>query len=189
MKSLSLIFSLLAFFGICQSAHALPSRIIIIRHAEKPDDDTQPDLSEAGRARAAAMPGFFSSNSVILEKSSPDVIYAMVGAHGDSTQRPLETVQPLSQALQKPVDNTFKNSHIQDLIQQLLTNPALNDKVVLICWNREGPPVFAAGLGVVNVPKWKSATFDHFWVLDFNNDGIANFRDLPEMLMPGDSQN
>lgn len=189
MKSMNIVFSFFAFFGICQTVSALPSRVIIIRHAEKPADDNQPDLSEAGRARAAALPQFFATNAVILEKTSPDVIYAMVGAHGDSTQRPIETVQPLANALQKAVDNSFKNSHINDLIQQLLNNPDLDGKVVLICWNREGPPVFAAGLGVVDVPKWKSMTFDRFWVLDFNGNTLANFRDLPEMLMPGDSQN
>ena len=124
-----------------------------------------------------------------MEKSRPDFIFAMKAPHADGTKRPLETIQPLADSLKITVDDSIKNSHINDLVQKLLTAPELNGKVVLICWNREGPPIFAAGLGVVDIPHWPSPTFDRFWVFDFDDKGLTQFRDLPENLLPGDSVN
>lgn len=168
-------------------AFALPSRVIVIRHAEKPDDDHEPDLSERGRERAAELPSLFAQNSVLREQPHIDVIYAMKAPKVGGTRRPMQTVQPLSRALHLNVNNEIQHVQINEFIEFIKTNPELDGKVVLICWNREGPPAFAEGFGVSDIPKWKKKTFDRFWVFDFDRAQLINFRDLPQQLLPGDS--
>src|SRR6478672_2317427 len=69
-----------------------PSRIILMRHADKPDDPDDPDLSAAGVARAEHLATYIPQ---IFGK--PDYIIAT--ARSKHSDRPLETVVPLARAV------------------------------------------------------------------------------------------
>ena len=79
------IFLLLAF-ALSISAAAAQSTIFIVRHAEKADMTKDPDLSEAGRARADSL-------AKILKDANIVAIYAT------EFKRTQETAAPLAQAL------------------------------------------------------------------------------------------
>jgi hypothetical protein len=36
--------------------------------------------------------------------------------------------------------------------------------------------------------KWKGSVFDRAWVLNFKDDAPASFEDVPEHVLPGDSE-
>lgn len=69
-----------------------PSRVLLLRHAEKPKGDNDPHLSDRGHERAAALavriPHVFGR---------PDQLFAT--APSSESNRPVETLTPLSSAL------------------------------------------------------------------------------------------
>lgn len=79
--------SLLLVFAVLISAAAAQSTIFIVRHAEKaPSSDKDPDLSEAGRARAESL-------AKILKDANITAIYAT------EFKRTQQTAAPVAKAL------------------------------------------------------------------------------------------
>lgn len=79
--------SLLLVFAVLVSAAAAQSTIFIVRHAEKaPSSDKDPDLSEAGRARAESL-------AKILQDANITAIYAT------EFKRTQQTAAPVAKAL------------------------------------------------------------------------------------------
>src|SRR5258707_337996 len=82
-----------------------PRIILIIRHAEKPEDSKEPkdpDLSKRGFERAAALARVIPSNF-----PHPDFLIATKrSAHSN---RPMETIEPLSRALHEEIELSFKD--------------------------------------------------------------------------------
>jgi hypothetical protein len=186
------IFAALMVFlgGIVPVAQATPSRIILIRHAEKPDDDSAKDLNAAGVARANALVDFFATNAVIAEKGEPQFIFAKYKKGSSApTMRAVETVTPLARALGIAVDTDYGKKNMSDMTSSLLKDAAYDGKVVLICWDHDELPDLAQALGITAAPaKWKGGVYDRFWVADFDSEGsVTTFQDLPQHLMPGDS--
>lgn len=89
-----------------RDAHAQPNRgpvtIMLIRHAED-IGVSGVDLSPRGYKRAEALPGLFSSR---LPK--PDVIIATHASK--ASNRPIETVEPLSRQLHVPIEDQFRDN-------------------------------------------------------------------------------
>ena len=77
-----------------------PARVMVMRHAEKPDDPDDPNLSAAGKVRAAALVTWYPATF-----GRPDFIFAT--AISNYSERPIETVKPLAQELGIPVEATF----------------------------------------------------------------------------------
>jgi hypothetical protein len=65
---------LLIVLFFASSLLAEPAQVIIIRHAEKPEDGNE--LSLEGRERAAALAPYFLANLDLLEFGPPVAIYA-----------------------------------------------------------------------------------------------------------------
>ncbi|HEX8914016.1 MAG TPA: histidine phosphatase family protein [Humisphaera sp.] len=157
-----------------------PLRILIIRHAEKPDDRDDPHLSARGRARAAALA------RVVPERfARPDfVVAARTSAHSN---RSVETVTPLAESLRVPVDDALKDEQSDELARRLLTDRRYAGKVVLVCWHHGKIPDVARALGAAGVPaKWKDPVFDRVWEVTFRG-GKATLADLPQKALPGDA--
>jgi len=58
---------------------------------------------------------------------------------------------------------------------------------VLICWEHKILRDIAKGFGVADVPEWPDEQYDRVWVISFAADGSTTLKDLPEKLLPGDS--
>ncbi len=180
-----------------------PDRVMIIRHAEKPDgsgtpygitsDGEQDDKSliVRGWTRAGALVELFDPRDAEAEPSAtragiarPATIFAAdPGKHG--SKRPLETVTPLAQALGLRVDQRFSKGQEQDLVAAL----AGAQGPVLIGWEHESIEAIIDQMGTITPapPKdWPGDRFDMVYV--FDRDGAGwNFTQVPQMLLSGDS--
>ncbi len=160
---------------------APPATIYLIRHAEKPTDK-RPDLNPQGFLRAALIPNLFTGSTARLAK--PDFIFAT--ARSKNSNRPVETVMPLSAALNEPISNEILDEDFTELAK-LLLGGQFAEKIVLVAWHHGKMPDLTTALGAAPPYKWPDGQFDRIWRIDYK-DGKATLTDLPMGLLPGDSK-
>jgi len=165
------------------SAAQPPVTILIIRHAEKLTDG-QLDLSPTGLKRASLLPNLFVPAGTRLDLPTPQVIFAT--HQSKHSNRPVETVTPLATALHLSIDNTIQNEDYAALAATLLSGKYAG-KVVLVSWHHGTLPQFVTALGAQPpYTPWPDTQFDRIWRIDYK-DGKATLKDLPQHLLPGDS--
>src|SRR5580698_3887349 len=142
-----------------------PATIYLIRHAEKLTDK-RPDLAPQGFLRAALIPDLFlpPAGSGRVALTMPDFLFAT--ARSKNSNRPFETVMPLSSALNEPIMNDIEDDNFADLAKLLLSGKYAG-KVVLVAWHRRKIPDLTTALGAVPPYKWPDAQFDRIWRIDF----------------------
>ncbi len=176
-----------------------PQCVLIIRHAEKTGEKDDAHLSKKGKERAAVLDQLFVASAQRQNPfPKPDVVFA-AKSHKES-QRPLDTVAPLANKLKLTVNETFDSKlpkdgmekpkeGIAELRDELLTGTKYAGKTVLISWRHGTIPDLARALKAGKVPeKWDDNVFDRVWQIDYDNEGKATFRDLPQRLLPKDSE-
>jgi phosphohistidine phosphatase SixA len=161
-----------------------PRIVLIIRHAEKPEETQtvkDPNLSRRGFERADALAKVIPARFPI-----PDFLIAT--KKSKSSNRPAETITPLSRALHENIEATFKDDDFEQVAHEVLADPKYAGKVVLIAWHHGKIPELARALGAKDAPdKWNAKVFDRVWELTYT-DGAATFQDLPQEALPGDSE-
>ena len=172
-----------------------PSRIMFIRHAEKPiaeengvnrhGAENEECLSVRGWLRAGALARFFCpyQGSTAMK---PNAIYAAgIGTHSPS-HRPKETVKPLVELLDE--EATFNDRYPKSNGKGMLADVLQQTGIVLIAWEHTLIPGLVEHLvsSSQNVPRqWPDDRFDIVWILDFEN-GSWVFSQMPQMLLAGD---
>ncbi len=189
------------------------SKIMIIRHAEKPPDDNNPAgvlldgthdveaLIVQGWQRAGALPALFAPARGPLQTpilATPQKIIASWTSAKSGSQRPLETVTPLALVLGlTPL--TFPSTEVSQAVTAALTSTG----IVLISWQHEDIQTIATTIAsltslAVNPtppspwppPKWPGKRFDLVWVFDLVKSNQADswtFTQVPQLLLAGDS--
>lgn len=174
----------------------LAPKIMVIRHAEKPNDvdagvsrtglTDKAALNVRGWQRAGALAVLFSPPpGVALHPAltTPRFLFASLA----SSQRPLQTLVPLSEKLQLPITGGRRGQE-EELVRQVTAC----DGPVLISWQREQIPQLAKLLltgspDETNRPtSWPTSRFDVTWIFDLQSD-IYRFSQLPQHLLSGDS--
>ena len=151
-----------------------PAQIVLIRHAEKPDDPNDPHLSPAGVERAKQFVSFVTTNPAMTRFGTPVAIYATKTTKDDNGRRTQETVAPLAAAIKRSVLTPYHGKEYAELAKEVLGNPAYRGKTVVICWNHEEIPELAAALGVTpQPPKWKGTVFDEVYIISYRNGKAA----------------
>src|SRR3954467_6533291 len=135
-----------------ESSPRLASKVMVIRHAEKPTDsppfygvtaagEKDPEsLIVRGWQRAGALACLFAPSRGSLqspELAQPQFLYASDKQSG--SQRSLETITPLATKLGIKIDTSFKKGQEKDLVKKVLARPG----IVLICWQHEVIPEIA----------------------------------------------
>jgi broad specificity phosphatase PhoE len=113
--------------------NAKPSLVIVMRHAEKPDDPADRDLSAAGDARAQEL-------ATYIPKTFGDLDFIYAAAISKHSARPFETVKPLSMKTGIPINSTIADNDYAFLAHDLLTTKAFDCKRILICWHHGNIP-------------------------------------------------
>lgn len=141
-----------------------PSRIILMRHADKPDDPDDPDLSAAGVARAEHLATYIPQTF-----GKPDYIIAT--ARSKHADRPFETVEPLARAVGLSIQHDIPDKDFEDLVDEIFSDANYRGKTVVIAWHHGTLPAIAALLGAPagSYPDpWPDDTYNV--ILDFRYD-------------------
>jgi hypothetical protein len=164
------------------AASKAPAVIFLMRHAEKPlTEDKDPNLSPQGFKRAQALPSLFLNGTL----ARPGAIFAT--APSKHSNRPIETVTPLAQALHLRINNDYEDIEASPLAKHVLGGKYAG-KVVVIAWHHGEIPNVARALGVTDAPKkWDADIFDQIWKIQYV-DGKAEMTVIHEHLLPGDSE-
>lgn len=186
------------------------SKIMIIRHAEKPEGSDQgvmPDGSQS--AEALIVQGWQRSGGLVAlfdpargplqspELATPGAIIASWTSATSGSQRPLQTVASLAQALGlTPVTFDKDAKHHPEVDAALAATGT-----VLIAWQHEdiqdiaehvagksGLPVTPTPPSTWPPPSWPGSRFDLVWVFDVvgNPPTSWTFTQVPQLLLPGD---
>jgi hypothetical protein len=171
--------------GLAQMAQP-PATILLIRHAEKLTDG-RIDLSPVGFARAKALPELFGGAGAAAPHNLPRPDFLFATHQSKKSNRPVETITPLSEALRLPISAEIEDDDFATLAKQLLSGRYAG-KVVLVAWHHGKLPEFARALGAAPpYDPWPDGQFDRVWRIDYR-DGKAVLTDLPQGLMAGDSK-
>jgi hypothetical protein len=175
-----------------------PTRIMFIRHAEKPDKknvgvmfdgrEDRESLIPLGRQRAGALVRFFSPASAAGDHSlEPAVVFAAGVGEGSESQRAIQTVTPLVEVLRQKRPTPFITKHLKSDRQPLIDDVLGRDDTILIAWeHKEIPPIIALLPQPPAVPqKWPDERFDMLWILDRTAAGW-NFSQKCQLLLAGD---
>jgi broad specificity phosphatase PhoE len=149
--------------------------ILIIRHAEKPEEG--PQLSAEGQRRAEAYVEYFSHFQINTQTVRVDCLIA--AADSKQSRRPRLTLRPLSKALDLKINTRFEDKDYDALAEDLRTED--HGKTILICWHHGSIPGLVQALGVdpwTLLPggKWPQEQFG--WVLQLRYD--HNGRLIPQ---------
>lgn len=177
-----------------------PNRIMIVRHAEKPDDaspnrgvmadgtEDKDSLTVRGWQRAGALVRFFCPVSGARELL-PGTIFAAGTGHGSKSERPLETVTPLIDFLKQHGGVEVNEHHLKDDLQGLMDEVLKSTATVLVAWEHKRIPGLVALLP--NAPKvpdtWPDDRFDIVWIFDSGGPDWS-FSQKPQLLLGGDSE-
>jgi hypothetical protein len=181
-----------------------PTKLMIIRHAEKPGDGKpfgvrargerdDKSLTTRGWQRAGALARFFAplegrGRHPALAAPNALVAAGHRKAEEQSSRRSPQTLRPLSQLLGLTIDDRFSKGHEADMMKAALAR----DGVVLIAWAHEFIPAILANLpGATATPKqWPDDRFDLVWILDRSSDAARGstwtFTQAPQLLLGGD---
>jgi hypothetical protein len=179
----------------------LPSKILLIRHAEKPAKDSPPygitqngerskeSLEVRGWQRAGALTNLFAPADGHHQHASlakPQFLFASKPVKRRGSRRPAETITPLAEKLNLEINCEHRRSEVEDMLDDVFSCKG----VVLICWQREYIPEIASYImdNNRNVPDdWPEDRFDMVWVFDLERStGKYKFKQVPQRLLLGD---
>jgi broad specificity phosphatase PhoE len=145
-----------------------PSRILLMRHAEKTGDPDDINLSGAGEKRAERLASFIPETF-----GKPDFIFA--AERSKRSIRSIETVEPLAAATGLKVQHDVEDRDFEDLISEIFSNPDYRGKTIVICWHHKKLPDIASLLGAPSgsyPDPWPEDLFN--LILDFKYDAHSD---------------
>lgn len=178
------------------------TKIMVMRHAEKPAKDGAPygvtlegdrnkeSLQPRGWLRAGALANLFAPANGKVQNAAlakPQFLYASKPLPRKGSRRPFQTILPLAEKLAVPTNMHYERSDIEGVMEEIFSCRG----AVLMCWQREYIPQIASYiLGTEkDVPRlWPEYRFDMIWVFDLDRrTGRYTFKQIPQRLLMGDS--
>jgi hypothetical protein len=177
------------------------TKIMIIRHAERPPDDgsangvtlagaqAPEELIVRGWQRAGALVRLFApagGHFADPHLATPDMIFASKVAHHSPSLRPQHTVESLADFLHK----SLVPKHAKGEEEALVADAIAANGTVLIAWEHEAIPDICNLISrdkTTCPQKCHGSRYDLVWVLDRSHSSAAwTFAQVPQMLLPGD---
>ena len=161
--------------------------VLIIRHAEKPESGKH--LSPAGVRRAQAYVGFFKSFTLNSHLVKVDHLFA--AKKSTNSDRPSETLLPLSNALHLKIHSTFDLSESQELADKV--RRSYSGETVLICWHHGAIPDLLRAFGanpkaLLPGGEWPDDVFGWLIVLRYDQNGKVSANVSNERINPDDAK-
>jgi len=177
------------------------TKILLIRHAEKPAKDSPPfgvtlkgerskeSLEVRGWQRAGALTHLLAPPDGRFQHAAlakPQFLYASKPVKRRGSKRPLETIMPLAEKLRIEINAEYRRSEFESMLDEVFTHKG----VVLICWQREYIPEIASYIlnsDKIAPAEWPEDRFDMFWVFDLESStGKYKFKQVPQRLLSDD---
>lgn len=178
------------------------TKIMLIRHAEKPAKDGTPygvtrkgerskeSLDVRGWQRAGALTNLFAPANGRFQHASlakPQFLFASKPLRRKGSKRPIETITPLAEKLALKINSNYARSDFKSMIEEVFSCKG----VVLICWQREYIPDIASvilGNKKTAPSNWPEDCFDMIWVFDrYRSSSKYKFKQVPQKLLAVDS--
>ena len=180
LTALGLLCLLVAGCGGGPARPARPGLIILLRHAEKPDNEADGGLSTEGEESARALVGFFTNTPVLMTNGLPAALYACKISQYGRGRRPYDTLAPLSKAFGLPIQTPYRSNKYAELAAALLGDGTLHGKTVVICWTHTELPLLARALGVAPPDdEWKG--YGRVWMITYP-DGQPRVEEIQQRL-------
>ena len=179
------------------------TKIMLLRHAEKPAKDGEPfgvmrvgkrskeSLEVRGWQRAGALANLLAPTDGHFQHGSlakPQFLFASKRLERRGSRRPTETITPLAKKLAIKINSDFERGEFEEMVEQVF----LCKGVVLISWQREYIPDIAAhilGNNTIAPQVWPEDRFDLIWVFDLvRGSGRYTFKQVPQRLLARDSR-
>jgi hypothetical protein len=151
-----------------------PTRLVIIRHAEKTGEKSNPHLSRAGKRRAERLASYIPATF-----GRPDFLVA--AAPSQRSYRPTETIEPLAGSLGLPILDAFDDEDSIAFVKELRSNSAFAGKFGIISWRHSNIPVLVAELGARRgsfPAKWGEDCFNLTIEMEFRNGESPSVRQI-----------
>lgn len=151
-----------------------PSRLIVLRHAEKTGDRRDRNLSPAGHERAARLISY-----VMETFGRPDFLIAAKSS--GRSRRPVETIEPLAVALGLEIKSKFDDDEIDALIAALGEKSAYRGKLGVISWRHSELPQLVASLGAppgTFPAEWSEADYATVVDIRYGPDAAVSAKQL-----------
>ncbi len=180
-----------------------PTKIMLIRHAERPakvgspygtttdGDKDANSLATPGWQRAGALACLLAPAHGSLqnpELATPQSLFATDVGRLSPSNREQQTITPLSSKLGLKMNA----EHVKQDHESMLKDAMACDGVVLICWDHKFIPAVAneiLGNTTTSPHKWKKKRFDLVWVFDWDpSSETYGFKQVPQCLLSGDSK-
>jgi hypothetical protein len=154
-------------------------KVVIIRHAEKPEKGD--NLSCQGQNRALALA------KVLQQKIGiPDYIYVPSLDLDIATKhcRMFQTISPFAVKYNLPINSKFDEKDIRKVAKNVLDKSG----IVLVVWNHSEIPELIMQLGIKHAKTWENNDFDSIWLISYKT-GKAELSIEKEGLIPSPSCN
>lgn len=177
------------------------TKIMLLRHAEKPAKDNAPfgvtrkgqrskeALTVRGWQRAGALANLFAPAHGHFQHPSlatPQFLYASKPRLRKGSRRSLQTIIPLGEKLSVKINSEFE----RDEYEKMLADVFSRNGVALICWQREYIPDIASlilGSKKITPKDWPEDRYDMIWVFDLDRSSSTyKFEQVPQELLAGD---
>lgn len=170
-------------------------KIILIRHAEKPDDsqsgvslsgkENAKDLSVRGWQRAGALVCYLAPPAGRFQHTALETPRFLFASHS-SSNRPYQTLAPIADKLGIKINVEYGKGDEANLAAAAKACAG----VALICWQHEYMSSVANAILGNNrtAPQdWPSTRFDVTWIFDLDpSTGSYRFEQLPQRILAGD---
>ena len=169
-------------------AWAQPAQIILLRHAEKPEDKDAVHLSARGEERARALVALLGRSSPFTSNAAVAALFATRVTKHDHSHRTGETLTPTSRELGLPIQLAVDSDNVSAMAASVRSRAEYRGRTVIICWTHHDLAQLAAALGIrPEPPAWKEKVFDRLWIIRYEA-GRAVLLDRPQRLLKGDSK-
>ncbi|SDG89397.1 histidine phosphatase family protein [Mucilaginibacter gossypii] len=159
LKRSFLFFLLVGWASLTACGQGKNLKLVIIRHAEKPD--VGDNLSCAGFNRSLKLPEVLKAKFGL-----PDHIYVPAMHQGKSTARVrmFQTISPFAAKYNLSVNSNFEEEDDNGVAKELTSKKG----TILIVWehNQIKPLLKALGMKVKDL-EWPDSDFDSIWIVTF----------------------